>query len=496
LLLALEDVAKINRIDPRCFKLIISDFVEENIKSWLAHKQLKPFFEKGVLDCIQFDVQTEPSMMCLYGRKKLGLEDFAIPPMVIAHYVLDSLPIDVFRVKNGNLFAVHVGLGVDKSSDFSKDDIRRITFEKKMLRVQDQYYKNAFHNELIQSIAADIQTGCFDFPVAAFKLLDTLSEVIGSRYLFSCMDKGYVDHRCYQEGEFPPIFYHHNTFSFDFNFYAFNKYLEAKAGYSLWIASNRQLIKWQIASCDVQIEQTPEIDRFAQIKMEQSTPVDYLYNYAMAADMGFDWPFSALVSLLVQSDWDPVLFAQMGSQLVRKLPDTTLDEQSFLFSYFDTLEKNFFAARDSGDIYLVIGKLYHVLDAYEEAIAYFEKSKATFGEGYAVYFSMGKTYFASGDSSTALSMFGQAQKYKVTKQLKSWLEYFGKDSTYRKVKQKMAKKKTHKPKKKAKNKDSGQSSPIIPASRSMLTHQLLLALPCLSDVAFGFLKRIVAGVRR
>ncbi len=448
LLIALGDVAKVNQLEPTCFKLIISDFVEDNIKNWLDHKQFQDYFKKGLLDCIQYDLQSEPSLMCLYSRKKMTLEDFSIPPFVLAHYVMDSLPIDVFRVRKGNLFAVHVGLDLDKSSEYKKEDIRRLVFQEKLLPIKDQYYKDVFQNQLIKSAAEEIQNGYFDFPVAGFKLLETLHQNVGGRFMFSCIDKGAVDWLSYQRKSFPPIFYHHNTFSFDFNFCMFNKYLEKKEGHSLWIGSNRQLIKWQIASCNVDIKNTPAIDRFARIRLKQNAPIDYLYYYLMAAEMNFDLPLTALSSLLVQSCWDPVCFVKMGNQLVRKIADTTLDERGFLFAYFDTLENNFLVSGDSGDIYLIIGNLYHAIDAYVEAIAYYQKSKDRFGEGYAVYYALGKSYFSSGDSATAITMFLHAQKFKLTKQLKFWLEYFGKDSTYRKVKKNIEKKRIEKSKNK------------------------------------------------
>lgn len=457
LLIALEKVAVINDLDPACFKLVMSDFVEKNIKSWLSHPQFSDYFKRGMLDCMQFDVQAEPSMLCLYSKKKLGLEDFSMPPFVLAHYLLDSLPIDVFRVKKGAVFAVHVGLGLDKSKDYKRGDIRQVAFEKRNLKVKDRYYKNDLHNKLMKKAANSVEDGYFDFPVSAFKLLDTLEEVTGGKFMFSCIDKGYVDWDCYKHDTFPPIFYHHNAFSFDVNFCMLNEYLEQKEGSSLWFATTRQLIKWELCSCGVEMDNTPEVTRFAQLRLEQNTPADYLYMYAMACDIKFDMSFSALLSLLVQSGWDPILFAQMGPQLARKIGATSFDEQSFLFSYFDTIERNFFRASDSGDIYLTIGRLYHEMDMYEEAISYLEQSIKKFGENYSVYFALGKSYFSSGDSSTAMTMFTNAQKYKVTKQLKGWLEYFNTDSTFAKVKAKIDKKRADKAKKKAKKKKEEES---------------------------------------
>jgi hypothetical protein len=455
LLLALKDVAAINNLDLGCFKLLITDFAEENVRSWLSNPQFKPYFDKGVLDCLQFDVQADPSLVCLHSRKKLGLDDFSIAPFFLAHYLLDSLPIDVFRVKEGNLYAVHVGLEIDKSSSYPKSDIRRLQLNKRLLRVKGDCYKNKQHNDLVNTAVDKIEEGYFDFPVTTFNLLDKLSEMVAGKYMFSCIDKGYVNWGCYREGTFPTIFYHDNTFSFDFNFCMLSAYLDSKDKHQLWITSNRQLIKWHVASCGVEMDKTPQIDRFAQITLEKSTPTDYMYLYSLAVDEEFDWPFTALVSLLALSNWDPVLFVQAAPSLASQVAKASFDERSFLFSYFDTIEKNYFHASDSGDIYLAIGRLCHAAEMYDDAIVYFEKSKSIFGEGYPVYYALGKCYFSAGDSSTAMGMFAHAQKFQVTKQLKSWIDYFGKD--YRKAKAKLEKKREEKAKKKAKKKQEKES---------------------------------------
>jgi hypothetical protein len=452
LLLALEEVATINKLKPSCFKLILSDFVEENIRHWLGHKQFEHYFNAGLLDCIQFDVQSSPSMMCLHSRKKLTLDDFAIPPFFIAHYLLDSLPIDVFQAKGGQAHAVHVGLGVDKSLDFKKGDIRRLTFEKRSLRIKDAYYRNKLHNDLVKSAADKIQDGYFEFPITVFKLLDRLGEMAGGQFIFSCMDKGYVDWSRYQGSGFPQVFYHDRTFSFDVNFCVLNEYLQRKENYSLWFGTRRQLLKWELCNCGVTMNETPEMDRFIQLRLENGTPMDYSHFYGMANNWNFDLPFEALVSLLVQSCWDPVVFVKMGSQLVRKINSMSYDERGFLFSYLHTIEKNFFHALDSGDIYLVIGRLYHAVGEYEDAISYLERSKTVFGENYAVYFALGRSYFSAGDSASAISMFAAAQGFKVTKQLKSWLDYFNTESTYAKSKARIEKKRELKAKKKAEKK--------------------------------------------
>lgn len=450
LLLALEEIAAINRLDATCFKLIMSDFVEENIRAWLGHPQFKPYFEKGVLDCMVFDVLSEPTLVCLHSRKKLGLDDFSIAPFFLAHYLLDSLPIDVFRVKAGNLYAVHVGLDIDKSSSYPKGDIRRIKLDKRLLNVNGQYYKNSNNNAMVAKAVDKIQNGYFDFPVAAFKLLDQLHEITQGKYMFACLDKGYSNWACYREGEFPPVFYHDNTFSFDFNYCLLMEYLAQKEKHQLWITHDRQLLKWKVVSCGVEMDNSPNIDRFAQVSMEKSSPIDYAYLYLQVLEEDFDWPFSSLVSLLSLSGWDPVLFVLAAPSLASQMEKASFDERSFLFSYFNTVEKNYFQASDSGDLYLAIGRLYHAAELYQDAIVYFEKSLRTFGEGYAVYYALGKSYFSSGDSSTAMVMFANAQKFKMTKQLSAWIEYFGKD--YRRIKEKIERKREAKAKKKAQKK--------------------------------------------
>lgn len=424
LLMALEKVAKLNRVPLQKFKLILCDFAKKNVDAWLGHSQFAPYFKKGMLDCVLFDIDSSESFYGLYGQAEMLPKESAIPPWVYGHYLFDSLPIDVFRVKASRLFAVHVSLQKKRESPYPDDDVRKIAFSETLCPFEKSQYDNPLYNQLVQSAAKELESGYFSFPIAAFNLLAKLDKLLPGGYVFSCMDKGFFDWNSYNGEKFPSVFYHNGAFSFDFNFCVLQDYLRQKSEQTLFFFTKRRLVKWAVFGCGFELRQLTELKKFGQLQLELSDPAEQpnLLTYAAKIDV----PIEVLLGLLANSYWDPILLMTMGAQLIEKIADASWDEKVYLFSSLIKVEQHYFQAVDSGDLYRLIGRLYHQIGEYQEAISYLKRSQQLFGETYATHFALGKSYFSMGDSASALRHFTRAQKYRLTKQLKSWIQYLKK----------------------------------------------------------------------
>lgn len=84
---------------------VMTDMCESNATQWLDHPRLRPYLEDGSLSAALLDVQDEgPVRLTLMNRPGLQLETFTNPVVVIANYVLDSLPQDAFRVSESKIW--------------------------------------------------------------------------------------------------------------------------------------------------------------------------------------------------------------------------------------------------------------------------------------------------------------------------------------------------------------------------------------------------------
>ena len=423
LLNALEQECSLHGIRPTAFRLVLSDMAEKNIASWLENPAFSDFLSKGLMDCMDFDLMGEPSILTRHRQFNMHPEEFVIPPVVISHYVFDSLPIDVFRAKNRNIQPVNVSLSVKKDVTSDKTDVRRYGFVESVCAVTSSYYGDKAYDSLLRNAADKVVNGYFSFPIATLRLLDRLKEMTGGRYVLSLLDKGDTEWSDFTGEKFPPVFYHQGAFSFDLNIAALTEYVEADPESFFMILLRRRVLKWGIYSIGFKPKSLKNFQLFCQRYLNKTCPLDLFALIQGARDMKFDMPIALLIGLLSYSQWDPMLFSDMGEQIVKKIKGADHDDQLLLSSGFEALQHNNVSLVGKPDIDLVIGKILYQVDQYADALAYFERSISEFGEGYANLYMMGKAHFSLGDSGKAAGFFSGAQKYQVTKQLSSWMKY-------------------------------------------------------------------------
>jgi hypothetical protein len=90
---------------PPSVRYVMTDVSESNAAHWLDHPRLQPYLDDGSLFAALLDVQGEGLVrLAPLDRPGLQLETFANPLVVIANYVLDSLPQDAFRVSGSTIW--------------------------------------------------------------------------------------------------------------------------------------------------------------------------------------------------------------------------------------------------------------------------------------------------------------------------------------------------------------------------------------------------------
>ena len=81
------------------FRYVMTDFTTDNISYWHDHAHLQPFVEAGVLDFATFDIEKDGALQLQLSQQELTPATAANPMVVIANYVFDSVPQDLFRIE-------------------------------------------------------------------------------------------------------------------------------------------------------------------------------------------------------------------------------------------------------------------------------------------------------------------------------------------------------------------------------------------------------------
>ena len=79
---------------------VLSDIIDESLNFFINHHQFQPYFERGVLDVAYFDAVVTTEIQLAISKQKITANSLEEPIITIANYFFDSIPTDLFYLKN------------------------------------------------------------------------------------------------------------------------------------------------------------------------------------------------------------------------------------------------------------------------------------------------------------------------------------------------------------------------------------------------------------
>ena len=104
------------KLPPYCY--VVSDIVEDSLSFYLEHPQFKTYFEKGLLDLCYFDASKSSELKLRYSKQTISEQSLSQPLIVIANYFFDSIPTELFYIKDNTMSSCSVSLHSDKDPEF------------------------------------------------------------------------------------------------------------------------------------------------------------------------------------------------------------------------------------------------------------------------------------------------------------------------------------------------------------------------------------------
>jgi hypothetical protein len=171
--------------------LVMSDVADSNIDHWRHHPRLRPFLERGELILARFDVEADdafhPVALDEAASNDAGppsaLAKFVNPLVVIANYVFDSLPQDLFDVGDGHLeemLATTVAAG--------ETGQERVMWSRRGIDLP--HYHDPELDGLLAEVVAKPGAHVVLFPVVALRALRRLADSAAGRLCLLVSDLG------------------------------------------------------------------------------------------------------------------------------------------------------------------------------------------------------------------------------------------------------------------------------------------------------------------
>ncbi|USG62967.1 SAM-dependent methyltransferase [Sneathiella marina] len=179
--------------DNRKFVYVMTDICKANIDFWKHHPQLQAFIRQGVLDFAYLDVMSPETIELLISGRTLVAGAIKTPLAVIANYILDSLPHDLFEIRNGTLRARLIKCRMDPDADHIADLVHRTKIDYRVGDCAKDYYQNRNWNAVLNEYQKSENTLNFAIPVGGLTAIEKLSSLTTGPMFMLASDFGDSD---------------------------------------------------------------------------------------------------------------------------------------------------------------------------------------------------------------------------------------------------------------------------------------------------------------
>lgn len=395
--------AKLDQI-PICY--VMTDFIEKNIAFWQSHPLLQPYIERGQVD---FALYRHDENQPLYLRlKQQTLTSIKNPFVLIANYYFDTIPQDLFRVQNGQLFA---GLCTLTLSEQQANKPQFEWINDLELSYRYEPVKNEELIPLLDSFSKKVKTGIFTYPTGAFSTLEYFEKLSNGQYLLLAGDQGIAQMRQIPSSN-EPKFCRHTSFSIDVCYPLMAEYFHQK-NYCAWIPQLSDPIFVNFTAVYGNSKEECYHTHLAwHYYINDFEPCDYWKLIIESHEREQSLQF--ILSLVKMGNWDPMPVHFFFNKIREEVKTVSENTKQIIIATIEKLTTNFYwIIPTDGDFITNLGVLLFDLKEYKKAIQYFQLAQQISGETKIILTNLGACYQAMLDLKMAHHYFQKIKEKDV-----------------------------------------------------------------------------------
>lgn len=376
-------------------KYILTDFTEENLNYWKTHPSLQPYLKGGLLDFAGFDAENDQSITLSQSGETLKPDSLSNPMIVIANYVLDSIPQDLFLIENGQISESQVTLASPQAEpNLNEPEIlSQLEVSYTQRAINGDFYEEAGFNELLKDYQHTLTDTYLLFPHIALQCLNHLRRLCGDRLLLLSADKGFSrEEDLLFRGE-PGIALHGNCFSLMVNYHAVGQYVQQQGGLSLTTPHRHNSIDICAAVFGEHPHNYPETCLAFNSAIVQNNPDDFFTLRQILTEHYDALSIEHILAYLRLSGWDGAVFMDCFSVIMAKLEGLASSMQDELLWAARNIWENYYPIGEQRDLPFYLGMLLYSLEYFPEALEYLEHSREIYGDDPNTIYNMGMCYY-------------------------------------------------------------------------------------------------------
>jgi tetratricopeptide (TPR) repeat protein len=408
-LMRLSDQA---RLTPPPFRYILTDFTQSNLDYWRSHPHFQTFFDAGVLDLALFDINESNQLTLQVSGQTINAGSLHRPIVVIANYVFDSIPQDLFYFASQECQQCLVTLLANEDPDtFSPAELlAHLSYHYDYQALSETPYDEPHLQELLAGYQDTLSETHLLFPGAGLRCLERFRSFSETGVMLLSADKG--DHRLAAlHRNPPPQLVYHGSFSLSVNYHAFKLFCEQIGGVALFPDNHHESIN---VSCLLMLKSAAsyvETQRAYQRHVQDFSPDDFFTIARHAGQHITEMSAADILAYLRLSYYDGAQFTHYLPRLTELTPGLSHDERQAVVDAVDKVWELYFPLGEEVDLAYQIAGLFYQMEDYARALIYFEHSIEIYGQHTGTLFNMAACHQMDGRPADAHSLLRQVLRY-------------------------------------------------------------------------------------
>jgi hypothetical protein len=332
---------------------------------------------------------------------------------LIANYVFDSLPQDVFVVQEGKIFEALVTTtkpAASSSENSATETLSSLQLSYKNSPVPPNRYPDQSWNRILELYRSNLPAATVLFPSQALKTLQELGTQADGRMLVVAADKGHAHESdlSFSRGE-PALEWHAaNCFSLMVNFDAIGKYFEIIGGHALMPDKHSASLSICAFLQGRPGDQFPAT-RTAYLESQAAFGPDDLFTMLgwLNAHME-EMSVPQILATLRLTRWDCTALVRLFPVLARQLRTVSRERNDLRRAVLNTWANHYPINLGENILAFYCGVILLELRFFDDALSMFKASQEIFGRSAATSYNLGLCSIGLGRSAEALAFMVEA----------------------------------------------------------------------------------------
>lgn len=363
---------------------IMTDISEKNLTFLQEHPYLQLYIKEGLLDFAFYRHDQKEPLQLLKSKKVLSQEHLVNPLVLIGNYFFDTIPQDLFRVRNKQLEEGRISISVPDKKELGELNSNNpnliphliCSFDYAPINDPGNYYSDfPALNNLLKLYTQQFENISFLFPSGAFQSIRYFSELSKGRMMLIAGDQGVeTEDQIAKCGE--PKLSLHGTFSISVNYHSIAKYFISQNGIGLLTTlPDPQFVVIVAVLGGKDGSKFKETILSFQSHINYFGPVNYL-NVINYTEREWGNPsLEYLLLLLKLGNWDPMAFNDFFDKIRNHLPKASEETKKQLKEILNNIWMNFYPTTpEEGNFVTNLGVLLYDIGDYNEAMLYFMRA--------------------------------------------------------------------------------------------------------------------------